>query len=120
MSRGDNRRFQLQGDCRGLQAAFAKVSVPEETRGNSTPGTPWDAKRFEPFRRRPLAKLFHFLHRGRERKIARGPDVRAAQRAQKINVRGPAADAFERDKHFARRVVVKFMQVAQVEMATVE
>src|SRR5262249_43540501 len=105
----------LLGNRWRLQAALAEVSMPEETRGDGTPRAPWNAERFKLFRRRPLAKLLHFLNGRGEREIASWPDIRTAQGAQEINVGGPLADAFEGDEHFARGIVVEVMQIAQIE-----
>jgi len=33
---------------------------------------------------------------------------------------GPVSDAFEGDEHFARCIVVQFVEIAQIEMATGE
>src|SRR6266581_1043593 len=105
-SRSDYVRLPLQADGGASLAAFGEIGVPEEAGGHGAPGFPGRADRFELFRRRTLAKALHFLHGGGERKVAGGPDVRAAEGGEKINVGGPAADALESNEHFARGVIM--------------
>ena len=97
-------------------AALAEVGVPEEAGGDGAEGFPWRAHFFEFFGRGAFAELFHFLDGGGEREISDGPDVGAAQGAEKINVGGPAADAFEGDEFFAGVVVVKFVERVEIEL----
>ena len=51
-----------------------------------------------------------------EGEITGGPDVRAAQRTQEINVGGPAAYTLEGDKHFARGIIVETAEIAKVKV----
>jgi hypothetical protein len=43
-------------------------------------------------------------------------NVRATERGQQVNVRGPRANPFEGDQKFARRVVGKIVKVIQIQM----
>src|SRR5215472_2823823 len=112
--------FELLAYCGGFQSTFAEIGVPEEAGGDGAPRTPGLAEGFEFFRRGTFAKALHFLHRRGQRKIAGWPDVRAAQRAQEINVGGPAADALESHEHFVRGVVREVQKITQVEVAARE
>src|SRR6266704_4635035 len=51
-----------------------------------------------------------------QREITDGPNVRTAQCGKQIDVRGPAANAFERDEEFACSVVGKIVKVIEIEM----
>src|SRR5215469_4028232 len=106
--------FLLEGKGGGLQSAFRKIGVPEQAGGDGTPGPPGSAEAFELFGRGAFAEALHFLDGGREGEIADGPDVRPAQRAQEINVGGPAADAFESDEHFVRGLIRERLKTAEV------
>src|SRR5580693_1684469 len=110
----------LQTDRCGGLAALAEVRVPEEAGGDGAEGAPRGAHFFEFFGGGAGAELLHFLDGGGEGEIAGGPDVGAAQGAQKINVGGPAADAFERDEFFAGVVVVKFVQGVKIELFLID
>ncbi len=90
--------------------------MPEESGGNGPPGPPRRTKGLEFFGRRAFAEVLHFLDGGGEGEVASGPDVRSAERAQEVNVGGPAADAFESDEHLVRRVVRQILKVAEVEV----
>ena len=97
-------------------ASLAEIVVPEEAGGDGAPGFPGRAHFFQFFRRGAQAQAFHFLHGGCESEVADGPDVRAAQGAQQINVGGPCADAFEGDQHFACGIVVQVVKISQVKV----
>src|SRR5690242_5496740 len=91
--------------------------MPEEASGYGAPWTPLDRQFFEALGRRALAKSLYFLYRRGQRQIARRPDVRAAKRAQKIDVGGPFSDAFEGDEHFAGGIVVEIVEIVKIEVA---
>src|SRR5215472_11131822 len=116
----DYLRFRLKTHSCALQFAFAEIGVPEKTSGHGSPWTPGLAEGFEFLGRRALAEALHFLHRSSERKVADGPDIRAAKGTQQINVRGPAANSFEGDEHLVRGLVRKLVKVAQIEVTACE
>src|SRR5258706_15832188 len=88
----------LERNGRAALAALAQIMMPEQAGGNGAPWFPARAHVLELFRRRALAKAFYFLNCGGQGQIAHRPDLRAAQRAQYIDVRGPFTDSFE-DPH---------------------
>ena len=55
-----------------------------------------------------------------EGEITGGPDVRAAQRTQEINVSGPTADALESDEHFVRGIIREVVKIPQIEVTARE
>jgi len=90
--------------------------VPKEAGSDGAPGLPGHAHLLEFFGGRALAEALDFLHGGGESKVADGPDVRATQGAQQINVGGPVADSFEGHEHFACGIVVKVVKISQVKV----
>jgi len=101
-------------------AALGEVRVPEEAGGDGAIRPPGLAESFEALGRRALPEVLHFLDGSGEREVAGGPNVGAAKRREKIDVGGPAANAFEGDEHFAGGIVVKIVEVAKIEKAAGE
>src|SRR5580704_9669065 len=111
---------KLQTDRRGFLTALGEIRMPEKTGGDGAPWLPGCAHLLELFGRRALAKMLYLLHGGCESEIAHGPDVRAAQRAEQINVRSPSADALQGDQFFARMIVMQVVERLQIELAALD
>src|SRR6266850_658246 len=90
--------------------------MPEKPGGDGAVRTPGLAEFFQAFWRRALAELLHLLHRRGQSQITDRPDIGTTQRAQQIDVRGPVSDAFKGDEHFARGIVVQFVEVTEIEV----
>ncbi len=90
--------------------------MPEKTRGYGAIWPPKLAEPFEAFRRGTRTQSLHFLNSDCQREITGRPNVRATQCGKQIDVRGPSANAFERDKEFACSVVGKIVKVIEIEM----
>jgi hypothetical protein len=91
--------------------------MPEDTRGDRSPGTPRARDATDAIGARQRAQPLDLADRGDEREVARGPDVGAPERHQQIDVRGPRADALQLDQLRARAVVVHFGEAGRVELA---
>src|SRR6266566_424340 len=107
---------RLERNFRSAMAALGKVGMPEEASGDGAVRTPRLAEFFKVFGRGALAEALHFLDRRGKSQIADGPDVGATQRGEQVDVRGPAADAFQGDQHFAGGIVMEIVEIAKIEV----
>ena len=110
----------LQAEGSRAVAALREVGVPEQAGGDGAIGAPGLAEFLEAFRGRTLAQALYFLDGSGKGEIADGPDVWAAECAEKINVCGPIADAFERGEHFFGGIIVEIVKTTKVEVAAGE
>ncbi len=91
--------------------------MPEYARRHRSPRRPCPREPGKPLLRGAAPQMLHALRRLGERKIADRPDIRASQRHQEVDVRGPGTDPRYLEQPRARLIVAKSREAFELQLA---